>query len=170
MDLSNLDSDALLLALESHRQAQNMSYQNVADACNVSQSTILRVFKRQTEPTLDLLKKIAFAVKYEPPQEPVVLTGYTQDAYIEYLQKAWAADKRDHSMRISQIQADNNRERAEARRSLNIALLIIAAFVVAFFALFVYDFTHTDRGWFQMDASYYSGEVKNILRMFQNIS
>ena len=164
INFANLDSEALVLALESQRQAQNMSYQNVADACGVSQSTIMRVFKRQSEPSLDLLQKIAAAVKYDPPQEPVVLTGYTQDAYIDYLQRAWAADKLDYAQRISQMEADRNRERAEARRSLNLALAIIAVFVLAVCALFIYDFTHSDRGWFQMDAAYYSGAVEAVLQ------
>ena len=52
MDFSTINLDALVPKLEARRVALNLSYQNVADACNVSQSTIIRIFKRQADPSI----------------------------------------------------------------------------------------------------------------------
>lgn len=43
MDFSTINLDALVPKLEARRVSLNLSYQNVADACNVSQSTIIRI-------------------------------------------------------------------------------------------------------------------------------
>lgn len=58
MDFSTIDLDALVPKLEARRVSLNLSYQNVADACNVSQSTIIRIFKRQADPSIVVLKSI----------------------------------------------------------------------------------------------------------------
>lgn len=56
MDFSTIDLDALIPKLEDRRISLNLSYQNVADACNVSQSTIIRIFKRQADPSIVVLR------------------------------------------------------------------------------------------------------------------
>lgn len=55
MDFSTINLDALVPKLEARRVSLNLSYQNVADACNVSQSTIIRIFKRQADPSIVVL-------------------------------------------------------------------------------------------------------------------
>ena len=65
MDLSSVDIGVLLSELEEKRLALHLSYQSDADACGVSQTTIMRIFKRKVEPSAAMLQKIASAVKYE---------------------------------------------------------------------------------------------------------
>ena len=86
MKITNVDQNQLLLDLDAQRKAMNLSYQNVADACDVSQATIMRIFKRQTEPTFDLLQKIAASVHYDAKPAPVMLEGYTKEEYSLILQ------------------------------------------------------------------------------------
>ena len=49
MKITNVDQNQLLLDLDAQRKAMNLSYQNVADACEVSQATIMRIFKLPVE-------------------------------------------------------------------------------------------------------------------------
>ena len=71
MDFSTIDLDALIPKLEDRRVSLNLSYQNVADACNVSQSTIIRIFKRQADPSIVVLRSILAAVKYDIVTPPI---------------------------------------------------------------------------------------------------
>lgn len=86
MDFSTIDLDALIPKLEDRRVSLNLSYQNVADACNVSQSTIIRIFKRQADPSIVVLRSILAAVKYDIVTPPMPDEG-SENEQIEYLKK-----------------------------------------------------------------------------------
>ena len=75
MDLSSVDIGVLLSELEEKRLALHLSYQSVADACGVSQATIIRIFKQKVEPSAALLQKIASAVKYESSPSALIPQG-----------------------------------------------------------------------------------------------
>lgn len=68
MDFSQNASE-IITELSRLRSARNLSYQAVADACEVSQTTIIRVFNGETEPSYALLQKIAAAVQYKPERK-----------------------------------------------------------------------------------------------------
>lgn len=50
--------------LDALREARGMSYQNLADACGISKSTVGRILNGQSEPTIQQLQMIAAAVQY----------------------------------------------------------------------------------------------------------
>ena len=156
MNLAKMTTDQLLQELEALRIAQNLSYQNVADACNVSQATVIRAFKRQTEPTLDLLQKIAAAVGYEPHRETLVLQGYTQESYVEFLKQSIASEREDHKLREARAEAQYNMLINQKNRTIKYLSGILLLFAIGFISWLIVDVTHPDIGWFQRVASYYS--------------
>ena len=154
LDFSNIDLDIFIPELDARRSALNMSYQNVADACGVSQTTIIRIFKRQTEPTLAMLQKIATAVRLEPKREEIILAGYTQEDYIRYLQKSLEATKEEHAVRMAQQEAHYNMLLAEKNRWIKYlftAVILVAGFLVAWLII---DVTHPTVGWIQREVAY----------------
>ena len=169
MDFTNIDVDRLISDFEHARSELNLSYQNIADSCNVSQATILRIFKRQTEPTVKLLQQIAAAVRYVPEREEIILTAYTQDAYILFLQKTIERTKEDAEIQMKQNEAVHNRRHNEDRRSYHHALIFAVCMALFICGLFAYDLSHLDRGWFQMAAEGYRQSVfKDILFAVQS--
>lgn len=169
MNITKMPPDQLLQELDALRMAQNLSYQNVADACNVSQATIFRCFKRQTEPTLELLQKIANAVGYEPYQEPIVLKDYTQDAYVEFLQRTIAAEKEDHKLREARAEARHNMLMNQKSRTIRNLSVILFLFAAGFITWLIIDVTHPTVGWFQREVAYHHSAVPttwDILRAY----
>ena len=134
MKITNLDQNQLLLDLDAQRKAMNLSYQNVADACDVSQSTIMRTFKRQNEPTLELIQKIAAAVHYDAKPAPVMLEGYTKEEYISYLQKLIERREDDFKIREAKAEARHNlivNQKTRTIRLLTVGVLLLAvAFIL----------------------------------------
>lgn len=129
MKLTNVDQNQLLLDLDAQRKAMNLSYQNVADACEVSQATIMRIFKRQTEPTFEMLQKIAAAVHYDAKPAPVMLEGYTKEEYISYLQKL--IERREEDFKIREAKAEARHNAAINQKTRTIRLLSIAIAMLA---------------------------------------
>ena len=161
MNLSNISTEQLLSELDALRISQNLSFQNVADACNVSQSTVIRAFKRKTEPTLDLLQKIAATVGYEPHREPVILEGYTQDAYVDFLQRTLATVKEENSLREARAEARHNMLINQKTRTIRYLAATLFLFAVGFITWLIIDVTHPDIGWFQRELGYYTDAVKS---------
>lgn len=129
MKITNVDQNQLLLDLEAQRKSMKISYQNVADACDVSQATIMRVFRRQTEPTLELLQKIAAAVHYDSKPAPVMLEGYTKEEYIVYLQRLIEHREDDYKIREAKAEARHNmivNQKTRTIRYLSVSLVILA--------------------------------------------
>ena len=157
MNLTQTTPDQLIQELEALRVAQNLSYQNVADACNVSQATIFRAFKRQTEPTLELLQKIAAAVNYEPQREPLILDDYTQDAYVEFLQRTIAAEKEEFRLREARTEARHNMLMGQKNRTIKYLSATLFLFAMGFITWLIIDVTHPSVGWFQREMAYNSG-------------
>lgn len=163
MDFSNIDLDILIPEMDAHREAQKISYQKVADACQVSQATIIRIFKRQNDPTVAMLQKISAAIKYEARREEIILTGYTQDDYIQFLQRTLEAQKEEHTVRMAQQEAHYNMLLAEKNRWIRylfITVILVAGFLVGWL---IVDVTHPDIGWIQRDVAYYGAEGVNSL-------
>lgn len=162
MNLTKMAPDQLLQELDALRNSKHLSYQNLADACNVSQATIYRAFKRQTEPTLELLQKIAAAVGYEPQREPLLLQGYTQDAYVEYLQKSLQAEKEEHRLREARSEARHNMILNQKTRTIVFLSMALTLLAVGFISWLIIDVTHPTVGWFQREIAYHSGTSASI--------
>lgn len=157
MKLTNVDQGQLLLDLDAQRKVMNLSYQNVADACEVSQATIMRIFKRQTEPTFEMLQKIAAAVHFDAKPAPVMLEGYTKEEYISYLQKLIERREEDFKIREAKAEARHNaaiNQKTRTIRYLTVCIILLAA---GFIAWLILDITHPTLGWLQQDMTYYSG-------------
>lgn len=158
MKLTNVDQNQLLLDLDAQRKAMNLSYQNVADACDVSQATIMRVFKRQTEPTFDLLQKIAAAVHYDAKPAPVMLEGYTKEEYISYLQKLIERREEDFKIREAKAEARHNAAINQKTRTIRYLTVCLAALAAGFIIWLIIDVTHPTVGWVQREMAYRSAD------------
>lgn len=168
MDFSNIKLDIFIPELDARRGALNMSYQNVADACGVSQTTVIRIFKRQTEPTVAMLQKIAAAVKFEPRREEIVLTGYTQEDYISFLRKSLEAAKEEYTVRAAQQEAHYNMLLAEKNRWIKylfVAVILVAGFLVGWLII---DVTHPTVGWIQREVAAYRS-ADNLKQIFLSV-
>lgn len=148
MDI-NGDISALVAELDSLRAAKNMSYQQLADACGVSKSTIYRTISGATEPTVQLLQSIAAAVQYEPDAPETFPTDFTQDSYIAYLQNRIVQKDADQKAHVQQLHAHYNMLMRQARREKIVWMVLAIAFALTFVVLFLYDFANLDRGWIQ---------------------
>ena len=149
MDLSNVDLGVLLAELEEKRQSLHLSYQSVADACGVSQTTIMRIFKRKVEPTAAMLQKIASAVKYESSSSALIPQGYSPEEYIKYQQELMDQERQIHERRARQQEAHYNMLLHRERRTILILSIILMLLVAAFIIWLIIDVTHPDVGWIQ---------------------
>lgn len=149
MDFTSADVESLLSELDVRRQSLHLSYQNLADSCGVSQATVIRIFRRQTEPNMPMLQKLAAAVKYVPPEDPPVLESYTQDGYIQFLQESIAREKASHELRLHQQEAHYNLLLQHERRTVQTVSLILLLLVLAFICWLIIDVTHPEIGWIQ---------------------
>lgn len=149
MDLSNVDLGVLLAELEEKRQSLHLSYQSVADACGVSQTTIMRIFKRKVEPSAAMLQKIASAVKYETPPDVTVPLGYSQEDFVKYQQELLEQERQLHERRSRQQEAHYNMLLHRERRTILILSIILMLLVAAFIIWLIIDVTHPNIGWVQ---------------------
>lgn len=148
MDFSTIDLDTLVPKLEARRVSLNLSYQNVADACNVSQSTIIRIFKRQADPSIVVIKSILAAVKYDIISPPMPDED-SENEQISYLKKNIEFEREDKIVRLAQQEAQFMRQHNEDRRLVRICLIICIILVIFVCFLFGYDIATLDRGWIQ---------------------
>ena len=149
MDLSSVDIGVLLSELEEKRLALHLSYQSVADACGVSQATIIRIFKQKVEPSAALLQKIASAVKYETPPDVTVPLGYSREDFVKYQQELLNQERLLHERRVRQQEAHYNMLLHRERRTILILSIILMLLVAAFIIWLIIDVTHPDVGWIQ---------------------
>ena len=149
MDFASADVESLLSELDVRRQSLHLSYQNLADSCGVSQATVIRIFRRQTEPNIPMLQKLATAVKYMPREEPLVPESYSQSGYIQFLQDSIAREKAAHELRLRQQEAHYNLLLHHERRTVKMVSLILLLLVLAFICWLIIDVTHPEIGWIQ---------------------
>ena len=94
----------------------------------------MRTFKRQNEPTLELIQKIAAAVHYDAKPAPVMLEGYTKEEYISYLQKLIERREDDFKIREAKAEARHNlivNQKTRTIRLLTVGVLLLAvAFIL----------------------------------------
>lgn len=152
LNLANANIDVLLTELNAKRIAMHMSYQNLADACQVSQATVIRVLKHQSDPSLPLLQKMAIALKYEPKQEPIVLTSYTQDDYVRFLQQSLEREIEDSKLQQSQQEAHYNMLLAQKTRTITLLAAALMLLASAFITWLIFDIISPSSGWIQQEA------------------
>lgn len=154
MDKNSNISD-VLDELDACRISRGMSRQAVADACGVSEATISRVFNGTVEPSYSLVQSITAAVQYKPTDSVIVPEECTQESYIAYLKELLQRREAENDRRIRQLQAHYNMLRHQDRRE-KVAWMVTALVLIAVFVLlFLYDFSHLDRGWIQKEIDRY---------------
>lgn len=150
MDFSHEPAE-LIAEFSRLRTARGLSYQAVADACGVSQSTIIRVFNGETDPSYSLLQKIASAVQYTPKEEIVRPPDFSKDGYITYLQDTIIRNSEDHNRRVMQLQVHYNMILYRKDRIINMLCLSVVLIVTGFIIWLIIDITHPDIGWIKRD-------------------
>lgn len=165
MDFTKFDLEENLTSIDIARREMGLSYQALGDACEVSQATIIRVFKRKTVPSVDLLQKMYAAVNYAPTlaKELVLPTGYTPEAYIDYANRLLVSQKEQYEQRLKEQTALYNRLRRQDRRTIFWMGLALVLLVAAFVIWLIIDVTHPTVGWIQRDVAYHSGNVLSDL-------
>jgi transcriptional regulator with XRE-family HTH domain len=131
-DFTKANPDEFIPDMDRHRIKMNMSYQAVADACDVSQSTIVRFFKRQSTPTFDLIQKVSAAIKYEPHADIVLPKGHTVEAHIDFLERSLIQQKGDYERQLLQQDALFNRIHRQDRRTIAYLCAALSLVSVAF--------------------------------------
>lgn len=149
MDFNDIDLDSLIPDLEKKRKELGLSYQNVADSCNVSQATIIRLFKREADPSFSTLQKVVSTLKLDFVQSPTAPADATMEEYNQYLRDCIAFERKDKKIRLDQQEAQFNRIRNENRRVIVVLGGIVGILVIFICGVLVYDVTHPDRGWIQ---------------------
>lgn len=152
----------LLAELDALREKRGLSYQAVADACNVSKATIYRALTGATEPTMQLVQQIAAVVQYKPKLPVVIPTDYTQDAYVAYLQETMQRQQEDTDRRIQQLHAHYNMLRNQDRRTIRMLSLVLALLVAAFIVWLIIDVTHPTVGWFQREVAHRGSTLASL--------
>lgn len=138
-----------LIQLNTCRTERGMSYQTVADASGLSKSTICRILNGQSDPTVYQLEAITAAVQYKPSVSEIIPTDFTQEGYILYLQQMIQRQSEDQDRCVRQLQSHYNMLLCQNRRYLRAASIVAIILMAIFILLFLYDFTHLDRGWIQ---------------------
>lgn len=151
----NVDVDTFVVELDAQRCAMGMSYQDVADACDVSKATIYRALTGKTEPTMQLLKNIAAAVQFRPARGEILPDELTQEAYIAYLKDLVHQKNVEIEFRAKQLHAHYNKLLKQRHREKTIWVFLALSLAATFVVLFIYDFAHLDRGWIQAEVSKY---------------
>jgi transcriptional regulator with XRE-family HTH domain len=152
LNFAKLDLNIVLADMDGCRKELGMSYQNLADACQVSQATVIRIFKKQSEPSMAMLQKLAAAVKYTPKEEAIILAGYTQDDYITYLQQSLEYEKEDQRLALARQEAHYNMLLGQKTRTITILSAVLFLFAISFILWLIVDITHSDIGLFQSQA------------------
>lgn len=161
MEIQNSVSE-FLAELDSLRAQRGLSYQALADACNVSKATVYRALTGATEPTMQLVQQIADAVQYKPHQQVLAPHDFTQDAYIEYLQSTLQKQSDENERRVRQLHAHYNMLRNQDRRTIRLLAISLALLIGAFILWLIIDVTHPTVGWFQRDVAYRGNTLISI--------
>lgn len=149
MELGKIVLEELIPQLDQRRREMNLTYQNLADACSVSQRTIIRLFKQETPPAFALIQQIVATLEMDYVQMPIAPDGPTQDEYNQYLRDCIDFERKDKKIRLDQQTARHNRAINEIRRTLVVFGGILGLLVAFICAVLIYDLAHPDRGWIQ---------------------
>lgn len=139
--------EAFMAELDAKRVAMGMSYQDVADSCDVSKATIFRALSGKSQPKPQLMRSIAAAVQYEEKREEILPDNLTQESYIAYLKQLLQRREEETEQRINQLHAHYNKQRRRDKRASAVWVALAIMLIIAFTSLFIYDFSHLDRGW-----------------------
>lgn len=161
IDLTKINLDEMVAAIDQQRQILGLSYQAFADACDVSQSTMIRVLKRKTPPSIDLLNRMAAAAQYAPElaAELILPNGYTPDDYVDYVKRLMVSQQVKYEQRLQEQTALYNRLRRQDRRTIFWLGLCLALLIAAFIIWLIIDVTHPTVGWFQREVAARGGSI-----------
>ena len=150
MDVAAIKVEEIMKELDRQRKERGISFQAVADACGISQTTIMRIFKGKAEPTITMLQSIAAAVQYVP-EEPEQLppSGCSNEQYTEYFSAELVRREGEYRRHIMQLQTHYsilNRQNRRVILGLVIAVTVLVIFLVGWL---IFDIMHPEIGWIQ---------------------
>ena len=148
MDVAAIKVEKIIAELNKQKDKQGLSYQAIADACEVSQTTIIRIFKGEAEPTITMLQSIAAAVQYKP-QEDMLLppADCSQSQYTEYLIATMRQQASDNARHIAELRTHYNMLHSQDRRTilwLSVSIVVLVVFLVSWL---IFDILHPEIGW-----------------------
>lgn len=159
---TDMEIQEIVTKLDAQRCAMGMSYQDLADACEVSKATIYRVFVGKTRPTAQLLQNIAATVQYTEKNPEIFPDELTQEAYIAYLKQLVRQKDEAIELRAKQLHSHYNKLLRQSKRRETIWAVLALVFMATFIVLFLYDFSHLDRGWIQAAYNGYKSTAYNV--------
>lgn len=162
VDVIQQDIPEFLAELDALRIQRGLSYQAVADACNVSKATVYRALSGATEPTAQLIQQIAAAVQYNPPFYDITPKDFTKESYISYLQETIKRQSEENDRRVRQLHAHYNMLRNQDRRTIRLLAIALTLLIGAFILWLIIDVTHPTVGWFQRELTYQSSVTDAI--------
>ncbi len=150
MDVAAIKVEEIMKELNRQREARGISYQTVAEACGISQTTIMRIFKGKTEPTITMLQSIAAAVQYVPTEpEQLPPSGCSNEQYTEYLSAEIVRRQEEYRRHIMQLQAHYNALNRQNRRVILVLGISVAVLVIFLVGWLIFDIMHPEIGWIQ---------------------
>lgn len=148
MDVAAIQVSKIIKEINEQRNAQGLSYQAIADACEVSQTTIIRILKGETEPTVTMLQSIAAAVQYkQPPEDHSPPSDIDKDKYIEYLRFLIRQQTVDHDRHSAEMRTHYSMLHRQDRRTITLLAICVAILVIFLVTWLVFDILHPEIGW-----------------------
>ena len=135
-----MDISAVIDGINECREAEGITYQQLADRANQPKSTVTRILRKETpNPSMKTLADIAAAVGYVlDPVKPSSLKDSTKEAYITYLQEAVLAEKEACRQQLAEQKAMRNQMIAERNRTILLLSVALVANSLSMIALIAY--------------------------------
>ena len=150
MDVAAIKVEEIMKELNRQRKERGISFQTVADACGISQTTIMRIFKGKAEPTITMLQSIAAAVQYVPTEpEQLPPSGCSNEQHTEYLSAELVRREGEYRRHIMQLQAHYNALNRQNRRVILVLGISVAVLVIFLVGWLIFDIMHPNIGWIQ---------------------
>lgn len=136
-DFTKVGLETVIPAIDRKRIELDMSYQALADACDISKSTAIRYLRLEIEPPYTFVQKAAAAVRLEPKERFVFPEDHTIEGHNEYLKHVINKKDDDIERLKNQHHAEINRLRAHYLRMIAIISVALGGALVLFFIAFI---------------------------------
>lgn len=155
-----MEIEKIIDGIIAKKQELGITAQQLADLSGVPKSTVDRFLRRDTaSPSLQTTLDLAAAVGYtfgESQPAPAQISQDITDPMLRHVIDLYSKNEQRHAEEMKEQQRHYMMLLAEKNRWIKFLLILCIILVTFVCVLLVYDLTHLDRGWFQMNAAYYS--------------
>lgn len=147
-----MNMDARIQAIIKAKDAQKLTNQQLADMCDISESTVSRTLAKKTAPTLYTISVIEefLGITEKPVDDPIVEKLTEEDPligrYLDMLED-----------RISRMRGHYNMLLAEKNRWIKLLFVLTIILAVTLVTFLVLDILHPDIGWMRHTATAVTG-------------